>query len=268
MGTIRTNDIVYVFNGGDAFTKSTSFSNDFDMQPWKDKCAQLQTTRGFMGAGHGVDNGDGIKANLASLMKDIRSFTQNRLDTIGQVCLLGRSAGCHLALALAAELNDQGITDLTFVGLSDVPMWDNGRDPPVPKVGAFKPENDPTAAGMHSSLGGSHPLEPSDPASHSIPRLKLSQVIKAKNAINLYQIQGNHTKYSWTLKRWIWWSSLSAGEVHGELDGFTNRLRKVSGNYWIDVDLKLHIELNTGKDWKAMCSEAAKAFADIPPDAP
>ena len=205
-------------------------------------------------------------------MARIREFCVGRLDTIGQVCLLGRSTGCQLALALAARLNKEGVEPLTFVGVSDVPMFDTGRIPPVKLVGDFKPINGPIGSGAvaptpsRASRFGNTPLPHPDT---EIPLVKLGQQIKARKKINLYQTQGNHMKYSGSAA-WMWWSETSVGEVHGQLigDDFDNRLRHVNVPPWYfqfhSPDYYHHVNLNTGEHWKQMCQEAATAFADFP----
>jgi hypothetical protein len=261
----RDRDIICVFNGGDPFSTTRKVTDEVDLIPYVAMVNALGFPRKSFQKSCGVDTD--VEANVDSLMKEVRAFTGGDLSRIGQVCLLGRSEGCHLALRLAAELNDLGITDLTFVGVSDVPMWDIGRQPPVRKVGAFKPINDPTQAGMTGTprlFRGSTPLDPSDPASKSIPTVKLDQEIKAKKRVNLFQVQGNHTKYSSSQNRWIWTSGVSDGEVHGIVLGFDeNRLRTVTGNRFVKVDESLHINLNTKEHWKQLCRDAATAFADI-----
>jgi len=261
----RDRDIFCVFNGGDPFSTTHPMSEEADLTAYFQKIKTLADPHQIFQKSCGVD--EDVGANVDSLMNEIRGFTNKQLNRIGQVCLLGRSAGCHLALCLAAELNDLGITDITFVGVSDVPMWDIGRQPPVRKVGAFKPINDPTQAGMHGRgpFLGPAPLNPSDPASKSIPTVKLDRDIKAKRKLNLYQIEGNHTKFASSVKRWIWTSRMSDGEIHGELLGFDeNRRRSVSPNLTsFNADESRHINLNTGEHWKQMVKEAAAAFADI-----
>jgi pimeloyl-ACP methyl ester carboxylesterase len=258
---VRVNDMVFIFNGGFPFAQEFPVANDFDFTPYNNAKAKLNHTRKVVADSRGADN---IDANVDTLMATIRGFA--RLETIGQVVLLGRSAGCTLALALAAELNDQGITDLTFVGLSDVPMWDSGRDPAVRKVGDFKPINGPLATGAvgpNPGIGGFLSVGPVP--NNEIPFYNLPKEIKATNKVNLLQIQGNHMRYSNSLKRWIWWSDFSGGEVHGKLNsGFDNRLFKVKGSFF-GSDLAFHVNLNTQEHWKAMTGEAAAAFAKFPP---
>jgi len=261
---VRVNDFVFIFSGGFPFSQLFSVANDFDFRPYNDAKAKLNHTRNARAESRGAD--DDINANVDTVMASIRGSTNGQLNTIGQVVLLGRSNGCALALALAAELNDQGITDLTFVGLSDVPLWDSGRNPTVRKVGNFKPVSNPLPAGAvgpNPGIGGFLSVGPVP--NNEIPSYKLPQEIKARNKVNLLQIQGNHMRYSNALKRWIWWSDFSGGEVHGKLDsGFDNRLFKVKGSFF-GSDLAFHVNLNTQEHWKKMISEAAAAFADFPP---
>jgi hypothetical protein len=269
---VRVNDFVFIFSGGFAFSQTFSVANDFDFGPYNAAREKLNHTRNPRSESRGADND--INANVDSVIASMRVSTNGQLNTVGQVVLLGRSNGCALALAVAAELNDQGITDLTFVGLSDVPMWDSGRNPPVRKVGDFRPINGPIpagAAGPNPGIGGRLSVGPVP--NNEIPFYKLPQEIKARKKVNLLQIQGNHIRWANSLKRWIWWSDFSGGEVHGKLDsGFDNRLFTVQnagplggrlGNNFAS-DLDFHVKLNTGENWKKMTSEAATALADFP----
>jgi hypothetical protein len=228
---VRVNDFVFIFSGGFPFSQLFLVANDFDFRPYNDAKAKLNHTRNARAESRGAD--DDINANVDTVMTSIRGSTNGQLNTIGQVVLLGRSNGCALALALAAELNDQGITDLTFVGLSDVPLWDSGRNPTVRKAGNFKPVSKPLPAGAvgpNPGIGGFLSVGPVP--NNEIPFYKLPQEIKAWNKVNLLQIQGNHMRYSNAMKRWIWWSDFSGGEVQGNLDtGFDNRLFKVKGSF-------------------------------------
>ena len=260
----RINDLVFIFNGGFPFSQQFPVSNDFDFAPYNNAKAKLNHFRDVRADSRGAD--DDINANVDALMGTIRGLVKDRLETIGHVVLLGRSNGCALALALAAELNDKGVTDLTYVGVSDVPMWDNGRVPTVRRVGDFKPVNNPIrkgAVGPNPGIGGFLSVGPVPGG--EIPSYELPQEIKALNRVNLLQVQGNHMRYSNSLKRWIWYSDFSGGEVHGTLDkGFDNRLFQVKGSFF-GSDLAFHVDLNTQKAWKSMTAEAAAKFAEFRP---
>jgi hypothetical protein len=259
----RINDVVFIFSGGVPFSQQFPVSNDFDLGPYNNARAKLNHTRTTLADSRGAD--DDINANVDTVMGTIGAFVKDRLETIGQVVLLGRSNGCALALALAAELNDKGIADLTYVGLSDVPMWDSGRVPTVRKVGDFKPVNNPIRKGAvnpNPGIGGFLSVGPV--TGGEIPSYELPQEIKARNRVNLLQIQGNKMRWSNSLKRWIWFSGFSGGEVHGKLDkGFDNRLFKVKGSFFGN-DLSFHVDLNTQQPWKSMTAEAAAKFAEFP----
>lgn len=258
----RTNDFLFIFSGGEPFTKVFTVENEVNTQLYQAKKAQLNYTRTLTKESRGA--GPDVNANIKEVMKTIDNVIKGHFDTIGKVCLLGRSAGCAVALGLAGALHSKRVEQLTFIGVSDVPMWDNGWDPPVDHVGAIKPINGPIGTGAVNPNPGLVPMNSPVPQ-NEIPIANLDREIKADIKINLYQILGNHMKYSRSLNRWIWWSDLSDGEVHGQLSGgFDNRLRRVKGNLLFDVDLSFHVNLNTGEHWKAMCDEAAKALADLP----
>ena len=252
-------DFVFMFNGGDPFSKLGKIEPDVDLRAYLAKRDQSSQARAIFAEARGAD--DDVGANAASVMQTIRRFCSNRIDAIGQVVLLGRSAGCTLALELAATLNEAGVRELTFVGLSDVPMWDAGRVPPAPKVGNFKPANTPLATGAvgpNPGIGGFLSIGPVP--QNTIPEVTLATTIGARKRVNLLQIQGNHMKYANSLKRWIWWSDLSAGEVHGNLRDFDNRLKRVKGSFF-GSDLAFHVALNTKEHWLAMCGEASEELA-------
>ncbi len=262
----RINDIVFIFTGGKPFSETFSVEAEFNLQLWYDNEKKLPYRRRILAESRGTDHKT-IQNNLDAVKaKIIKEF--GRIDTIGQVCLLGRSSGCLLALALAAELNAQGVAELTFVGLSDVPMSHNGNDPPVPHVGAIKPKNGPIASGAEAPIGWRGTLKGVQPVSE-VPHANLAKEIKVRkgNKIQLYQKQGNHTKYASSRNEWIWHSDKSMeGEVHGELDDgeWVNRLKEVKGGRFTTEDLDFHVNLNSGEHWKAMCSDAAAAFARLP----
>ena len=99
--------------------------------------------------------------------------------------------------------------------------------------------------------------------------LDTDPVVKAGNKIQQFQTQGNHMKWSRQLSRWIWFSGFSAGEVHGKVDNFDNKPFTVTGNDVFDVDLSLHVALNTGQNWKNLASACAAELARFPdPPAP
>ena len=259
----RTNDIVLVFNGGDPFSKLLPIDDDVNTKLYFRKLSTLNYKRSLLAESRGSGLED-VNATIDAAAKMISDFVKGRFDTIDKVCLLGRSAGYAVALGLAGELQSKGVNRLTFVGVSDVPMWDAGWVPPVRHVGKIKPVNGPIATGAVSPNPGLIPMKSPVPQ-NEIPFANLDIEIKADKLINLYQIKGNHMKYARSLNRWIWWSDLSGGEVHGKLGGkFDNRFRDVKGNLFLDFDLSVHVNLNTGPDWKAMCSEAANALADLP----
>jgi pimeloyl-ACP methyl ester carboxylesterase len=255
-------DFVLMFNGGDPFAKTGNVEPDVDLKPYLAKRDKSPQARRIFPEARGAD--DDVGANAESVMQAIRRFCNQRIDAIGQVVLLGRSAGCTLALELAATLNEAGVKELAFVGLSDVPMWDAGRSPAAPKVGNFKPTNTPLATGAvnpHPGVGGFLSIGPVP--QNTIPEVALARSISARKKVNLLQIQGNHMKYANSLKRWIWWSTLSAGEVHGKLgDNFDNRVRRVKGSYF-GSDLSFHVALNTQEHWMQMCREASAELANF-----
>jgi hypothetical protein len=265
----RVNDVVFIFNGGKKFSEEDLVQNDFNLELWFAKEKQLSYRRRILAQSRGASFGD-MDDLIDKCIGIINDAFHKPFETIDRVCLLGRSEGCALALGLAAELNARGIKELTFVGVSDVPMWDEGR-PKVRRVGTFKPINKPDSSGALGAplLPGILSVSPVPQA--EIPVVKLDTEIKARKKVNLYQTKGNHIRYSSAAARWMWWSHFSEGEVHGKLqnEGFEDRLRNdvtgdIPGGRFQTRDLNLHIDLNTGKHWKEMCTQAATDFANLP----
>src|SRR6266699_2727680 len=116
MSTIRTNDLVFVFNGGSPFSQTFLIENDIDTKPYTQARDKLSQGRSLLLMSRGADTDVG--ANVTQVLAEVGTLTKGRFDTIGQVVILGRSEGCSLALGLAAELHSRGVAELTFVGPS------------------------------------------------------------------------------------------------------------------------------------------------------
>jgi hypothetical protein len=264
MATIRTNDIALIFSGGLPFATELPMVKDIDRNRHTREAAKLSQPRRLLAFSRGSSD---ITADLAQVMTMITQHVNGKFEAVGQVCLLGRSDGCSLALAVAAELNARGVASLSYVGLSDVTMFAAGRNPPVPKIGALRTNNEPqVSSGVkrdNDGLGGilqriNYPF----PEVNSTPNITLDTDIVAKFKINHFQTQGNHVKHTRD-GRWIWFSDMAAGEVHGTIDRWENRFFSVVGN----TDLKLHIALNTLDPWLRLGREATDALVDFPADA-
>ena len=260
----RINDIVFIFSGGVPFASQFPVDREFDLNLWRSAEAGLSYRRNLFHSSRGVDKD--VNQNMLSVIATIKGFAH--VHTLGQVCLLGRSAGCLLALAVASGLHNEGLKEHTFVGLSDVPMYHDGNQPAVPNVGAIKPKNGPIGSGAKAStsLFKKFGVEPVS----EVPRASLDKEITVKegNKIQLYQIQGNHMTYSFRRSEWVWTSDKTmAGEVHGKLEGggWDNQFQDVGGVRFNSPDLDFHVGLNTGPHWKGLCSKAARHFANLPP---
>jgi hypothetical protein len=267
MATIRTNDIALIFNGGEPFTFERPMLRDIDRNRHTREAAKLSQPRRLLAFSRGSSD---ITADLAQVMTMITQHVNGRFETVGQVCLLGRSDGCSLALAVAAELNARGVASLSYVGLSDVTMFAAGRNPPVPKIGALRTNNEPqVSSGVKRDndaklgLGGilqriHYPF----PEVNSTPNITLDTDIVAKFKINHFQTLGNHVKHTRD-GRWIWFSDMAGGEVHGSIDGWENRFFIGVGN----TDLEVHVALNLLDPWLQLGREATDALVDFPADA-
>ena len=264
MSTIRTNDLVFAFHGGFPFSQVFPIENDIDIKAYTAARDKLSQGRSLLLMSRGADADVG--ANVSQVLAEVSTITKGKFETIGQVCILGRSNGCSLALGLAAELHSRGVAELTFVGLSDVTMFASGRVPSVPRIGSLQPKSDPIATAAKSpSIRERVTGGPQQPVPETaVPVITLDTSIKtSQGKINHFQIQGNHMKYAKSVNRWIWFSDMTDGEVHGEVEGFVNRKLDATGN----SDLALHINLNTQEHWKRLGKEASAALAKFPPDA-
>ena len=69
-------------------------------------------------------------------------------------------------------------------------------------------------------------------------------------------------KYAPSVGRWIWFSDMADGEVHGKIDSFAtnNNFDDVTGS----SDLALHVNVNTQQHWKELAAKAAAALAKVP----
>ncbi|MBL8821840.1 MAG: hypothetical protein JNJ77_04565 [Planctomycetia bacterium] len=265
----KTNDILLIFSGGVPFSTQFKVEDEVSRQPYLDRLLQVKQARNLLAASRGA--GPKIDEDIDAVMKDINSFCKSDFKTIGQVCILGRSQGCALALGLAVELNTKGVAEISFLGLSDAPMWDGGLDSPIRHVGKFEAKPIPDVNGAEGKPFGNFTLKLRPVPNGLVPTVTLDKVpvVKAGNNIQHFQTQGNHMKWARSIGRWIWFSGLSAGEVHGKVDGFDNRPFTVTGNTFSDVDLSLHVALNTGQNWKNLTSACATELARFPdPPAP
>ena len=195
----RVNDLMLCFDGGISF--STSSSHDKRRPLVALQSSERGTRRCILRTllktlSQGSD-GD-IDRNVQQVMDSINQFVGNELQKIGQVCILGRSNGCSLALGVAAKLQSLDVP-LTFVGVSDVTMFPSGRKPPITGIGDLKPTTDPITTAAKSpnfvqkKLGSSQQPVPAG----AIPIITLNTVIKAsQGTVNHFQIKGNHMKYA------------------------------------------------------------------------
>ena len=258
------NDLLLCFDGGIAFSVTSAMQNDVSLTAYEQARDRRPESRSLLVLSQGSD-GD-IDGNVKAVIDKINVFTGNQPAKIGQVCILGRSNGCSLALGVAAKLQSLGVPEMTFVGLSDVTMFPSGRKPPIAGIGDLTPNADPTTTAAKSpsfveKRVGSFGQQPV-PAG-AIPIITLSTVIKAaQGTVNHFQIKGNHMKYAPSVGRWIWFSDMTDGEVHGKIESFSTNTQfdDVIGN----SDLNLHINVNTQQHWKDLAAQASAALARIP----
>ena len=145
------------------------------------------------------------------VIKFINKVLAKHSAKAGAVCLMGYSSGCFLALAVAAKLKTAGFGRLAYIGLGDLPIFPYGRTPPVGNgIGQVRPSNDPSLI----AAGGGIPQVAGFP-------------VDADVLDNYYQTSGNGApKPVWNKPNgkagWWWDSSMTYGEVHGTVDGWTN----------------------------------------------
>ena len=254
-----TKDVALVFNGGEPFNPETP-PNRIKRDKYDARVKQGGVTRDLLSQSFGVSE---VKTNLGDVMKLISTHVGGKFDTIGRVCLMGRSDGCSLALALAVKLNENGVVP-NFIGVSDVTMFPFGSNPAIDEIGDLKPENAPqvgVGVGVQFLIPGLRIglLEiayPSMPSNVPPPNVRLTRTIRADKKVNLFQTNGNHTKLT-SSSGWVWWSNMKDGEVHGTVEGFTPERRPILGI----SDLGRHVKLNLGEHWDKMLDDAASELA-------
>jgi hypothetical protein len=260
---LRSHDLLLCFDGGIPFSATSTMQNDVSLTAYEQARNKRPEGRSLLVLSRGSD-GD-IDGNVRAVIGQIDLFTGNQPAKIGQVCILGRSNGCSLALGVAAKLQTLGVPEMTFVGLSDVTMFPSGRKPPIALIGTLTPNTDPTTTAAKSpnfvqkKLGSFQQPVPDG----AIPTITLATVIRAaQGTVNHFQIKGNHMKYAPSVDRWIWFSDMDDGEVHGKIDSFQTNTNfdDVTGS----SDLDLHIDLNTKQHWKELAAKASAALAKIP----
>ena len=148
---------------------------------------------------------------------------------IGAVSIVGMSNGAALALGLAAELNgNRAAPQLRYVGATNIPLFAQGRKPPVLNIGALKPLNRPTTSmGLKGKAKVAVLKRPStvDVAFDASipPRVKLDRGFMTRKSTCFFEVEGNHVTWVRIPGRWDWWSDMAGGEVHGEIEGFEDR---------------------------------------------
>jgi hypothetical protein len=246
-----TKDVALVFNGGLPFSEEREDSR-IKRDQYDARLKQTGGSRSLLTQALGADN---IDRNVAAVMTTIGAHVGGNFDTIGRVCLLGRSNGCALALAVAVKLNEKGV-EPNFIGLSDVTMFHFGRNPPVTDVGELKPVNPPqvgVGVKLQFFTAFGYPTLSSDTAP---PHVRLTKPIRADKKVNLFQTAGNHVKLT-SSQGWVWWSTMDDGEVHGTVEGFDNQRKSIAAF----TDVARHIKLNLGEHWDKMALDAATALA-------
>ena len=167
----------------------------------------------------------GMLDQIAALNEGNRAWSN-----FGVVVLYGSSIGAATALTLAAWLNDNTVR-INYLCLSDLPLFQFGRDRELDKVGKL----DTTLPDMGSGAGS--PRVPfnwhfdwannTQPDSRDVPRTKLtSEMPFVRLKENRYQSLGNRVKGAVGLNKWIWSSAMKGEEIHGEItnDGWNNIL--------------------------------------------
>lgn len=185
---------------------------------------------------------------------------------IGAVSIVGMSNGAALALGLAVELNgNRSAPQLRYVGATNIPLFAQGRKPPVLHIGAMKPLSRPTTStGLKGRAKGAIFLRPSSvdlTFDQSVPpRVKLDRSFMSRKKVCFFETEGNHVTWVRLTSHWDWWSDMAGGEVHGEIEGFDeNRRVPATG----DSDFDKHNSVCQGAAFTEMMQQAADALADF-----
>ena len=253
-----TKDVALVFSGGDPFRPEKPVFR-IPRDKYDARVRQAGVARDLLSQAFGVTN---VQSDLGEVLQLISAHAGGRFDALGRVCLMGRSDGCSLALALAVKLNENGVVP-NFIGVSDVTMFPFGRQPPIEEIGDLKPNNEPPVNfGMKveffnpfSRVGFGGIVYPSTGSSVA-PNVRLKKAITADKKVNLFQTNGNHAKLTKN-SGWVWFSSMADGEVHGTVEGFTQEPRHTIAL----SDLARHVKLNTREHWDKMVDDAAGVLA-------
>jgi hypothetical protein len=279
MATIRTNDFALIFRGDEDFATTgirevpaASFAIDTKPNEAAKKAKNSTRTLTCVQAGAAED----VDPAVDRLMDFIRKKTGGKLETIGTFCVVGMSNGCAIVLGLATALKEAGAPYLTYVGVTNVTIFPFGRKPPIKRVGALAPVNDPGVGTLDGlNMASNIPIRRINPWSSNyphwgdtVPRVKLINDIDAKYKWCFYETQGNRVKlvsksplYGESY-HWWWWadSSMAHGEVHGQVDGFQVKEFTVSG----PDDFALHNACCQGEPFKQMLKEAGGALKEFP----
>jgi hypothetical protein len=166
----------------------------------------------------------GMLDQIAKLNEGNRAWSN-----FGVVVLYGSSIGATTALTLAAWLSENTVR-VNYLALSDLPLFQFGRDRELDRVGKLET----TKPDMGSGAGS--PRVPfnwdfnwannTQPESGDVPRTKLtSELPFVRIKENRYQSLGNRVKGAVGLNQWIWSSGMDGEEIHG----------KISNNGWDNI---------------------------------
>jgi len=195
------------------------------------------------------------------IIADMRRQAGGKFEKSSVLCIYGSSNGASVALAVAAELQNE--LTVKFICLSDLPMFASGRQPGISGIGDCRVSNPVHYDVVESkktlnisfqiSRGSVRP-------ENDCPRVTLNFNFNAKEKRNYWQNNGNTIKPFIRQNGWYWGSSMPNSEVHGEVTGWNNiklDMSKSNLEWYHAKDGQYHANLNdsTQPDFNRDCAD-------------
>jgi hypothetical protein len=190
------------------------------------------------------------------IILDMRRAADGNFQKDAFLCLFGSSNGAAVALALAAEL--QNDITIVYLCLSDLPLFNGGRSPEIPGVGNCAVNRpayyDVVESGLDSRGVRKQIVTDTIFGKGDRPKTTLNCAIEARIKDNIYQHSGNSIEPFLLRDGWKWTSTMPNHEVHGEITngGWNNFERDVSNEttvWWHAKDGQYHRILNDNEKW-------------------
>lgn len=213
-------DFIFEYLGASSSTTVDDFKASdalvLNLSAYEQKQKANGNPRKFVRANRGVQN-LGMADN--KVIDDLAAMATNAKkagDQVGVVCISGYSLGSIYAIRLALKLKEVDVK-LTYIGVSDLPIFPFGYNPPIAGFPSMIPENNPVLL-----------VKVADPPRSKVPPFTKGPAIDSsvkKN--NYFQNEGNGMSPTKKNPRglWPWWWSSNLGsskEVHGSLENWNN----------------------------------------------